>query len=52
MNHAVTVKVRYGETDKMGIVYHPNYLAYFELGRTEFMRASGFPYREIEAEGV
>jgi acyl-CoA thioester hydrolase len=50
--HTVTVRVRYGETDQMGVVYHPNYLLYFETGRTEFLRASGVAYSELEKSGV
>jgi acyl-CoA thioester hydrolase len=50
--HAVTVRVRYGETDQMGVVYHPNYLLYFETGRTELMRAAGVTYAEMEKSGV
>jgi acyl-CoA thioester hydrolase len=48
----VEVRVRYGETDGMGVVYHPNYLLYFETGRTELLRASGAPYAELEKRGV
>jgi acyl-CoA thioester hydrolase len=50
--HRVTVRVRYGETDQMGVVYHPNYLLYFETGRTELMRAAGVVYSEMEKSGV
>jgi acyl-CoA thioester hydrolase len=50
--HSVTVRVRYGETDQMGVVYHPNYFLYFETGRTELMRASGVAYSELEKSGV
>ena len=50
--HEVTVRVRYGETDQMGVVYHANYLLYFETGRTELMRAAGLVYRDLEAGGV
>jgi len=50
--HRVTVRVRYGETDQMGVVYHPNYFLYFETGRTELMRASGVAYSELEKSGV
>lgn len=46
------LRIRYGETDRMGIVYHPNYFHYFEIGRTELMRELGLPYREIEESGV
>jgi acyl-CoA thioester hydrolase len=50
--HAVEVRVRYGETDAMGVVYHPNYLLYFETGRTELLRASGVAYADLEKRGV
>ncbi len=45
-------RVRYAETDAMGIVHHSSYVAWMEMGRTEFMRAHGFPYRELEEMGV
>jgi acyl-CoA thioester hydrolase len=47
----VPVRVRYVDTDRMGIVYYGNYPAYFEVGRSEFMRTKGFPYRELEEQG-
>ena len=47
-----SVRVRYGETDQMGVVYHGNYLAYFELGRTELIRQFGLSYAELERRGV
>jgi acyl-CoA thioester hydrolase len=50
--HSVAVRVRYGETDQMGVVYHPNYLLYFETGRTELMRAAGVAYSDLEKSGV
>lgn len=50
--HTVSVRVRYGETDQMGVVYHPNYLLYFETGRTELMRSSGVAYSELEKKGI
>jgi acyl-CoA thioester hydrolase len=46
------IKVRYVETDQMGIVHHSNYYAWFEVGRTEFIAASGMNYRDMEKEGV
>ncbi|HEY0005923.1 MAG TPA: thioesterase family protein [Pyrinomonadaceae bacterium] len=46
--HETMLRVRYSETDKMGVVYHANYLVWFEIGRTEFCRARGFSYREME----
>ena len=42
------LRVRYAETDKMGIVYYANYLVWFEIGRTDYCRARGFSYRDIE----
>jgi len=42
------IRVRYAETDKMGVVYHANYLVWFEIGRTEYCRARGFAYRDME----
>ncbi|MBI3267426.1 MAG: acyl-CoA thioesterase [Planctomycetes bacterium] len=49
---AFPLRVRYGETDAMGVVYHPNFLVYFEQGRTEFLRRRGFAYRELERAGA
>ena len=46
------VRVRYAETDQMGVVYHANYLVWMEVGRVEYCRASGFRYRDLEAEGI
>ncbi len=46
--HEAPVRVRYAETDRMGVVYHANYLVWFEIGRTEFCRARGFAYRDME----
>jgi acyl-CoA thioester hydrolase len=46
------VRVRYAETDKMGVVYHSNYFVWFEVGRCELLRALGWSYRELEADGV
>jgi len=46
------VRVRYADTDRMGIVYHANYLVWFEVGRTEWLRDAGWSYREIEEGGV
>lgn len=45
------VVVRYAETDMMGIVYHGNYLPWFEVGRTTLLKELGLPYRQLEAEG-
>ena len=46
------VRVRYAETDQMGVVWHGNYILYFEAARTEALRACGGSYRELEARGV
>ena len=48
----VELRVSYAEVDKMGVVYYGNYLRWFELGRAEYLRARGRPYKEIEAEGL
>ncbi|ANA78910.1 acyl-CoA thioesterase [Paenibacillus glucanolyticus] len=45
-------RVRYQESDQMGVVYHANYLNWFEMGRTEMIRELGFSYRGMEEEGV
>ena len=52
ISHQTTYRVIYGDTDTMGIVYHANYLRWFEMGRTELFRHLGLPYREIEARGL
>jgi acyl-CoA thioester hydrolase len=46
------VRVRYAETDRMGVVYYANYLVWFEVGRAEWLRATGESYREMERDGV
>ncbi|WP_052461190.1 acyl-CoA thioesterase [Psychroserpens mesophilus] len=48
----IQFRVRYGETDQMGVVYHGNYAQYFEMGRTEWLRKMGFSYKQMEAEGI
>ncbi|MGB2624828.1 MAG: thioesterase family protein [Candidatus Acidiferrum sp.] len=48
--HDATVRVRYAETDQMGVVYHANFLVWFEVGRVEFLRALGFEYKRMEKE--
>jgi acyl-CoA thioester hydrolase len=45
------IRVRYAETDKMGVVYYANYFVWFEVGRTDLLRASGWNYREMEVDG-
>ncbi len=46
------LRVRYSETDRMGIVYHGAYVSWFEVARTEYCRAAGFPYRRMEDDGL
>ena len=48
----VDFRVRYAETDQMGVVYHSEYLVWCEIGRTEFIRALGLPYSEMERRGA
>ncbi|HEU4748149.1 MAG TPA: thioesterase family protein [Gemmatimonadaceae bacterium] len=50
--HTVEFRVRYAETDQMRVVYHANYLVWCEIGRTEFIRALGTPYAELERQNV
>jgi acyl-CoA thioester hydrolase len=47
----ITIRVRYAETDRMGLLHHANYLVYFEQGRTELLRAQGLTYRDLEDQG-
>jgi acyl-CoA thioester hydrolase len=47
-----TVRVRYAETDKMGVVYYANYFVWFEVARTDLLRSKGWSYREMEQAGV
>ncbi|CAM1367157.1 acyl-CoA thioesterase [Tenacibaculum soleae] len=47
-----TIRVRYAETDKMGVVYHGNYAQYLEIGRTELLRTTGITYSNMEKNGV
>jgi len=47
----ITIRVRYAETDRMGLLHHANYIVYFEQGRTELLRKRGFTYRDIEDGG-
>jgi len=48
--HDEIIRVRYAETDQMGVVYHSNYLIWFEVGRVELMRSYGFDYKRMEIE--
>jgi acyl-CoA thioester hydrolase len=51
LKHTSTIRVKYADTDAMGIVYNGRYLEYFEVGRTELLRAHGLPYSEVEKAG-
>ena len=46
------VRVRYAETDNMGVVYHSNFFIYFEIGRTDYFRELGFTYKELEQADI
>ena len=48
----IVFRVRYGETDRMGVVYHAEYLVWCEMGRTEYIRSLGMSYAEMERRGV
>jgi acyl-CoA thioester hydrolase len=52
MVHTSEVRVRYAETDQMGVAYHANYLIWCEVGRTDFIRRLGVTYAEMERQGV
>ncbi len=51
LTHRTTCRVIYGDTDKMGFVYHANYFRWFEMGRSEMFRHLGIPYKTIEEKG-
>lgn len=50
--HQIQLRVRYSETDQMGVVYHGNYIPYFEIGRVEWLRNNGISYKTMEENGV
>ena len=50
--HETLVRIRYGETDQMGVVHHGNYALYLEMGRTEWLREFGISYNDMEKNGV
>ena len=52
ITHETRIRVRYGEVDRMGVVYHGHYIVYFEMGRTELLRSLGATYREVEEAGT
>ena len=51
-SHQIQVRVRYSETDQMGVVYHGNYIPYFEIGRVEWLRDKGISYKSLEENGI
>lgn len=52
METKLPIRVRYQETDQMGVVYHTNYINWFEWGRTEWIRELGLSYKELESVGI
>lgn len=50
--HQTQIRVRYSETDQMGVVYHGNYAPYFEIGRVEWLRNKGISYKSMEENGI
>lgn len=50
--HQINVRVRYSETDQMSVVYHGNYVPYFEMGRVEWHRNKGISYKSLEENGI
>lgn len=50
--HETKIQVRYGETDQMGVAHHAEYLLWFEVARTDYLRAIGYRYRDLEKRGV
>lgn len=50
--HEIEVRVRYSETDQMGVVYHGSYIPYFEIGRVEWLRNKGVSYKSLEESGI
>lgn len=52
IEHDIKIRVRYGETDRMGYVYYGNYATYFEVARVETLRKLGISYKELEDDGV
>ncbi len=52
LSDKIEIRIRYGETDQMGVVYHGNYPQYLEMGRVEWLRQFGISYRKMEEEGI
>ena len=51
-SRSARIRVRYAETDQMGVVYYANYLVWFEVARTDWLRSAGWTYRQLEQDGV
>ena len=51
-NSTTTLRVRYADTDQMAVVYYANYFVWFEVARTDWLRETGWSYREMEADGI
>jgi len=51
VSHEIPIRVRYAETDRMGLLHHANYFVYFEMGRTELLRQTGLSYKDVEDSG-
>lgn len=51
-SYETKIRIRYGETDQMGVVYHGNYSNFLEIGRIEWLRALGVSYRQMELDGI
>lgn len=49
--HETRIRIRYKDTDRMGVVYYGNYFTFFEVARAEFLRDHGYPYADVEADG-
>ena len=52
ISHDTQIRVLYRDTDKMGVVYHANYIAFYEAARTEMFRSIGLPYTALEEQGI
>lgn len=52
VEHKTTIRVIYADTDAMGVVYHTNYIKWFEVGRCELLRSIGYPYAKLEEDGI
>ena len=50
--HETKIRIRYGETDQMGVVYHGNYPSFLEIGRIEWLRGFGISYKQLELDGI